>query len=74
MPFELLNPTGLEPPVGYAHVAKIIGGNIVHVAGQAPFNEKVVRVSWSNNEGFQRTLLWQSAQGVIRLALANCAP
>ena len=40
MPFELSNPTGLEPPVGYAHVAKITGGKIVHVAGQAPFNEK----------------------------------
>ena len=40
MPFELSNPTGLEPPVGYAHVAKIIGGKIVHVAGQAPFDEK----------------------------------
>src|SRR3970040_278813 len=40
MPFELLNPTGLEPPVGYAHVAKITSGNIIHVAGQAPFNEK----------------------------------
>jgi enamine deaminase RidA (YjgF/YER057c/UK114 family) len=39
MPFELLNPAGLEPPVGYAHVAKITGGTIVHVAGQAPFNE-----------------------------------
>lgn len=40
MPFDLSNPTGLEPPVGYAHVAKITGGKIVHVAGQAPFNEK----------------------------------
>jgi enamine deaminase RidA (YjgF/YER057c/UK114 family) len=40
MSFELSNPTGLEPPVGYAHVAKITGGKIVHVAGQAPFNEK----------------------------------
>ncbi|HJX10780.1 MAG TPA: RidA family protein [Candidatus Binatia bacterium] len=40
MPFELSNPTGLEPPVGYAHVAKITGGSIIHVAGQAPFNEK----------------------------------
>jgi enamine deaminase RidA (YjgF/YER057c/UK114 family) len=39
MPFELLNPKGLEPPVGYAHVAKVTGGNIVYVAGQAPFNE-----------------------------------
>jgi enamine deaminase RidA (YjgF/YER057c/UK114 family) len=38
MPFELLNPTGLESPVGYAHVAKITGGTIVHVAGQAPFD------------------------------------
>jgi enamine deaminase RidA (YjgF/YER057c/UK114 family) len=40
MPFELVNPTGLEPPVGYSHIAKIVGGTIVHVAGQAPFNEK----------------------------------
>jgi len=40
MPFELLNPAGLEPPVGYAHVARITGGSIIHVAGQAPFNEK----------------------------------
>jgi len=38
MPFELLNPEGLESPVGYAHVAKITGGKIIHVAGQAPFN------------------------------------
>ena len=40
MPFELINPDGLEPPVGYAHVAKITGGTIVHVAGQAPFDLK----------------------------------
>lgn len=40
MPFELLNPQGLEPPVGYAHVARVTGGTIIHVAGQAPFNEK----------------------------------
>lgn len=40
MPFELINPAGLETPVGYAHVAKLTGGTIVHVAGQAPFNEK----------------------------------
>lgn len=38
MPFELLNPSGLEQPVGYSHVAKIISGRIVFVAGQAPFN------------------------------------
>ena len=38
MSFELINPAGLERPVGYAHVAKITGGTIVHVAGQAPFN------------------------------------
>jgi enamine deaminase RidA (YjgF/YER057c/UK114 family) len=38
MPFELLNPAGLESPVGYAHVAKITGGIVVHVAGQAPFD------------------------------------
>ena len=40
MPFELIDPAGLEAPVGYAHVAKITGGTVVHVAGQAPFNEK----------------------------------
>jgi enamine deaminase RidA (YjgF/YER057c/UK114 family) len=40
MPFELINPAGLERPVGYAHVAKVTGGTIVHVAGQAPFNDK----------------------------------
>ena len=39
MPFELLNPKGLERPVGYAHVAKVTGGSIVYVAGQAPFDE-----------------------------------
>jgi enamine deaminase RidA (YjgF/YER057c/UK114 family) len=38
MSFELLNPDGLEKPVGYAHVAKIHSGAIVHVAGQAPFD------------------------------------
>jgi enamine deaminase RidA (YjgF/YER057c/UK114 family) len=40
MPFELVNPAGLEPPVGYSHVAKITGGTLVHVAGQAPFDDK----------------------------------
>src|SRR4029077_19642069 len=39
MPFELLNPKGPERTGGYAHVAKITGGNIVYVAGQAPFDE-----------------------------------
>lgn len=39
MAFELLNPKGLERPVGYTHVAKVTGGNIVYVAGQAPFDE-----------------------------------
>lgn len=38
MPFELLNPAGLEKPVGYSHVAKITSGTIVLVAGQAPFD------------------------------------
>ena len=38
MPFELLNPAGLESPVGYSHVAQISGGKIIHVAGQAPFD------------------------------------
>src|SRR5687768_17780258 len=40
MPFELIDPAGLEPPVGYAHIAKITGGTVVHIAGQAPFNDK----------------------------------
>ncbi len=40
MPFELLDPKGLETPVGYAHVAKITGGAVVHIAGQAPFDEQ----------------------------------
>jgi len=38
MPFELLNPAGLESPVGYAHIAKITSGTILHIAGQAPFD------------------------------------
>jgi len=38
MAFELINPTGLESPIGYAHVAKITSGSVVHVAGQAPFD------------------------------------
>lgn len=39
MPFELINPEGLERPVGYAHVAKVTGGTTIYVAGQAPFDE-----------------------------------
>lgn len=39
MPFELVNPKGLEHPIGYTHVAKVTGGNIIYVAGQAPFDE-----------------------------------
>jgi enamine deaminase RidA (YjgF/YER057c/UK114 family) len=38
MSFDLLNPAGLESPVGYSHIAKITGGTTVHVAGQAPFD------------------------------------
>jgi len=38
MPLELLNPAGLERPVGYSHVAKITSGTIVYIAGQAPFD------------------------------------
>ena len=40
MPFELIDPKGLEAPAGYAHAAKITGGAVVHIAGQAPFNER----------------------------------
>ena len=36
--FELINPSGLENPVGYSHLAKISSGRLVLVAGQAPFN------------------------------------
>ena len=39
MSFELLNPVGLEKPVGYSHVAKVTSGAVVYVAGQAPFDE-----------------------------------
>ncbi len=39
MSFELINPPGLEKPVGYSHVAKIKSGSIVLIAGQAPFDE-----------------------------------
>ena len=40
MSFELIDPKGLERPVGYSHIAKITGGTVVHVAGQAPFDER----------------------------------
>ena len=39
MPFDLINPKGLESPVSYAHIAKITGGTTIHIAGQAPFDE-----------------------------------
>jgi len=39
MSFELINPLGLEKPVGYSHLAKITSGTQVHIAGQAPFDE-----------------------------------
>jgi enamine deaminase RidA (YjgF/YER057c/UK114 family) len=38
VPFELINPPGLETPVGYSHVAKITSGKIALIAGQAPFD------------------------------------
>lgn len=37
MTYELLNPAGLEKPVGYSHVAKVLSGRPVYIAGQAPF-------------------------------------
>jgi enamine deaminase RidA (YjgF/YER057c/UK114 family) len=40
MPFELLNPGGLEKPAGYSHVAKINSGTVVYVAGQAPLDAR----------------------------------
>lgn len=40
MSFELINPPGLEQPVGYAHLARITSGQLVYIAGQAPFDEK----------------------------------
>ncbi len=39
MSFELINPQGLEKPVGYTHVAKITSGKLAYIAGQAPFDE-----------------------------------
>ena len=39
MSFELINPQGLEKPVGYAHLARITSGQLVYIAGQAPFDE-----------------------------------
>jgi enamine deaminase RidA (YjgF/YER057c/UK114 family) len=44
MPFELLNPAGLEKPAGYSHVAKISSGTFVYVAGQAPLDERGIVV------------------------------
>lgn len=38
MAFDLVNPAGLEKPVGYAHVARITSGTQVHLAGQAPLD------------------------------------
>ncbi len=38
MPFEFVNPAGLEKAVGYAHVARITSGTQVHIAGQAPLD------------------------------------
>jgi len=37
--FQLINPPGLEKPVGYAHVARIDSGKLAYIAGQAPFDE-----------------------------------
>jgi hypothetical protein len=34
MSFELIDPKGLEPPVGYVHIAKITGGTVVYVLGR----------------------------------------
>ena len=39
MAFDLINPPGLETPVGYSHIASVSSGRLVLVAGQAPFNE-----------------------------------
>ena len=39
-PFELLNPEGLERPVGYSHVARVRSGELIIVAGQAPFDRE----------------------------------
>src|SRR5215813_12515197 len=44
MPFELLNPKGLERPVGYTHVAKVTGGSIVYVAGKGDFVTQFTQV------------------------------
>ena len=37
--FELINPPGLEKPVGYSHMAAVSSGRLLLIAGQAPFDE-----------------------------------
>jgi enamine deaminase RidA (YjgF/YER057c/UK114 family) len=47
MPFELLNPAGLESPVGYAHIAKITSGTILcqgQVVGKGDFVAQFAQV------------------------------
>ena len=67
MSFELLNPKGLERPVGYAHVAKVSGGNIVYVAGQAPFDENG-QVVGKNNFVIQFAQVMQNLKTAVEAA------
>jgi 2-iminobutanoate/2-iminopropanoate deaminase len=36
---RLSNPTALSKPVGYSHVAEVIGGKIVYIAGQVALDK-----------------------------------
>jgi enamine deaminase RidA (YjgF/YER057c/UK114 family) len=66
MPFELLNPEGLERPVGYSHVARITGGTVIHVAGQAPFDANGAVIGRGN-------FVAQFAQAIRNLTTAVAA-
>ena len=38
MPTTFINPEGISKPIGYTHVAKVTGGNMVFIAGQVALN------------------------------------
>src|SRR5581483_7605959 len=64
MSFELLNPTGLERPIGYAHVAKINSGRTVYIAGQAPFDATGAVVGKGDF-----VAQWRQVMGNLKLAV-----
>ncbi len=62
--FELINPSGLENPVGYSHLAKISSGRLVLVAGQAPFNADG-EVVGKGNFAAQFRQVWENLRTAI---------